>query len=229
MVAGRRFLSISLALMSVAAGCSGGDDDGSTTTTSPSTTAEETSTSSSTVTGGGPATNDTGPPDNGEGGLSSVDLFGTISAPYSYSPVPAAEGTDLRDQLLTDDRASLFLDDVTVRSIDEGEEMVGVVLAFAVVPSAAANPEFRSSVIAGIDDLVPLEADVIGTERVDVGAADGVTYIVWRYENVFAVATGRDGSVLRAAMRALMEPLAGPFPTTTTTTEAPVETTLAAN
>ena len=160
------------------------------------------------------------------GGRAAEDIFVELNDELSYVTLDPGDEASLGRQFQADERLDIFLQSVSARGVQR-DELVAVVVAVAVAPSAAAEPQFRSSFIDGAtaNALQPPEAVPIGTEEMlSFRDAEGNSSLLWLYENVFVLFVGEESRDVTTVATVIAEGLVGPFPVPTTTTEF-VETT----
>ncbi len=229
-----------IAVVFVLAGACSGDSDDSTTTTTPAVSVpgggDDSGTDASQESAEDAVTTTSGPlvspePDD----VTASALLLPLADEFEYVVYPRGEVDALRrDVLAGDSEAILFLRSFTVRGVQRGSGPVNVVLVYVVDPVAAQDQEFQTGVRRGFASGLEETLVVIGTESlIRVQDDSGLYRMIWLNEDTIMQFHGEDLEELSAAAKAVMEPLAGPFPTTTTTTTTtttappPVTTTIA--
>ncbi len=138
-------------------------------------------------------------------------------------------------QFLGDERLAGVVTGVQVRRAlaagpagsDPSAADAGVVLvAIAVDPSVALDPEWRDTLRDAATDgasAAPTEAlvgSVLTTRFSTAGPGSARHHVLWRLDDLFVLAAGRDAAEVDAVVQEVLEATAGPFPPTTVAPEA---------
>ncbi|MEM8905231.1 MAG: hypothetical protein AAGA17_08200 [Actinomycetota bacterium] len=215
-------LGLVVALTVLAACTSGGGDDGSVTTTS-SASASSTSTTAAIVLPEPDVTVTTTAPT--DAGRSASEVFAEgIGGGFELVELDEDAARSVREQFSADERFGEVLVDSDVRIARRGDVDVAAVAAVSVRPDIALSESWRADFEAGLtQESISQVGEVrIGTETLlsfaTLGADPAVPNesLLWRHDNVFVLATGRDEDEVFDVAFALLDVVVGPIPTTTT-------------
>ena len=204
-----RVVAVVVAVLVLAGACSGGsgEDSALSTTTAvpttvttivvpvPETTIAPVETTTSVVLGlGMPA-----------GGLF-LDLDREA---MDYVPLDDATQAELEARFGSDDRVKAFLNDVAAVGVQLEDRLGAVVVSVSVSPPVAADIGFAQSFLEGVTAAAvegSLEETIVGNqELLRFRNPDGVRSMVWRYDNLYAVISGRDDDDVLAVTEALVD------------------------
>jgi len=218
-----RLVAVVLFVVLVGAACDSGDDDSSATsaaapTTGPDTVTSEVATPETTVvvteeseTVPTTLATATAPP----AGVKAEDVFLPPSAPaISYIALDDDTGASLDARFRQDVRINDFLTGVAARGIQRDQRLTGVIVAVSVTPEVAGDAAFQEAFRAEAtrDARIDQEPLVLGPETlVAYEAPSGLRSVLWQYENVFVLISGRNDRQVRDAASVLVSTLVGPL------------------
>jgi len=225
-----RLVAVLLLVVLIGAACdSGGDDSGgddSSATTAAASTGQATDTAAAStadttaeVTEGSesvPTTLASGPAAAADvAGVQAEEVFLPPAAPtISYVPLAEDTSASLDARFRQDVRINDFLTGVAARGVRRDDQLAGVIVAVSVTPEVASDEAFRDAFRAAAtqDARVDQQPLVLGPETlVTYEAPSGLRSVLWQYENVFVLISGRDNRQVRDAASVLVHTLVGPL------------------
>jgi hypothetical protein len=215
-----RAVAMAFAVLAVAAACGTNETDGAgpasaiSTSTTPLTSAS-TGLSLLAEQAEPPATTapDT-PAAAGHEGRSADDVFVTpTAAAISYVALDEATRARLDARFRQDERIDAVLTGVSARGVQRGDQLAGVVVAVAVSPEVAGDAAFQEAfrVEATRDARVESRPLMVGDQSlVAYETRSGLASMLWRYDNLFVLISGRDLQHVRDVATVLVNTLVGP-------------------
>jgi len=122
-----------------------------------------------------------------------------------------------------DERVDVFLEQVDARGVYNEDSLVAVAIGVAVSPGAAATSGFAESFVDGATGggvINPAPVSVLDQELTSWLVAD-TGHILWSFENVFLIVSGRDPLLVRDIAEAIVTMVIAPAPPVTTLPPCP--------